>query len=226
MGFQPHRSVRFTPRLETLGPRWCPSVTVQANGPELRIEGNDAADAVVITDNGQGGVTVTADGRTRTFNGISQIRVDTRGGNDTVDYRLTGSTTAQSRVRIDLGGGADTATVRAAGVRLGAEAEVEVNGVGGADTITADYAVEVDSRFRLRLDGGSGNDTVTANLALAAGSTGAVEALAKGNDGDDRLTLNVTGATGSLDAKIDGDAGFDRCAGTPNVRVEECEAPL
>jgi hypothetical protein len=226
MGSQPHRSVRFTPRLETLGERWCPSVTIQANGSELRIEGNGADDAVTITDNGQGQVTVTADGRTRTFNRIREIRVDTRGGNDTVDYQLTGSTTAQSRVRIDLGNGTDTATVRAAGVRLGAEAEVEVNGGSGDDSITADYAVEVDSRFRLRLDGGNGNDTITANLALAAGSTGRVEALAKGNEGDDRLTLNVTGTARRLDAKIDGDAGFDRCAGTPNVRVEECEAPL
>ena len=48
----------------------------------------------------------------------------------------------------------------------------------------------------------------------------------KGNDGNDRLTLNVTGSAGSLDARLDGDGGFDRCASTPNVRVEECEAPL
>jgi len=109
---------------------------------------------------------------------------------------------------------------------LPADAEVEVSGGRGNDTITADYAVEVDGQFRFRLDGGDGNDTVTANLALAAGSTGTVEALVKGNEGDDRLTLNVTGAAASLSAKLDGDAGFDRCASTPNVQVEECEAPL
>jgi hypothetical protein len=221
-----HRVARFVPRLEVMENRWCPSVSIQANGPELRIEGNDAANVVSITDNGQGQVTVTADGRTATFAGISQVRVETRGGTDTVDYTLTGSTTAERRVRIDLGAGADTATVRANGVRLGADAEIEVNGNGGHDTITADFAVEVDGRFRFRLDGGYGNDTVAANVALAADSTGTVEALVKGNEGDDRLTLMVTGAAAALNARLDGDAGFDRCASTSNVQVEECEAPL
>jgi len=226
MGSRLSRSSRFVPRLEALEARWCPSVTIQANGQELRIDGNDAADVISITDNGQGRVAVTADGRTAAFTGISLIRVQTRGGNDAVDYQLTGSTTAPSQVRIDLGEGNDVATVRANGVRLGADAEVEVSGGRGADVITAAYAVEADGRFRFRLDGGDGDDTVSANLALAAGSTGAVEALVKGNEGDDRLTLNVTGTAGSLDARLDGDAGFDRCASTPNVRVEECEAPL
>jgi hypothetical protein len=226
MSSHSQRTRRFVPRLEGLETRWCPSVTIQSNGAELRIDGNDAADVVSITDDGQGRVSVTAGGRTATFTGISQIRAQTGGGNDTVDYLLTGSTTAESRVRIDLGEGADVARLQASGVRLGADAEVEVSGGRGNDTITADYAVEADGRFRFRLDGGDGDDTVTANLALAAGSTGAVEALVKGNEGDDRLTLNVTGAAASLNARLDGDAGFDRCASTTNVQVEECEAPL
>lgn len=86
--------------------------------------------------------------------------------------------------------------------------------------------MEVDGEFRFRLDGGDGNDTVTGNLALAAGSTGTAEVLVKGNEGDDRLTLNVTGTARSLEAKLDGDAGFDRWAATPNVRLSEVEAPL
>lgn len=224
MSAQPSR--RLVPRLEGLDLRLCPSVTVQANGPSLQISGNGTADAVSIVDNGQGRVTVTANGQISTFVDISEIRVQTGGGNDTVDYRLTGSTTAQTKVGIDLGDGDDTATVRASGVRLGADAELKVSGGRGNDAITADYAVEVDGRFKFELVGNEGNDTITGNLALAAGSTGAVEARVQGNDGDDRLTLNVTGTAGSLDARLSGNDGFDRFAATANVQVDGVEAPL
>ena len=145
-----YRPRRFIPKLEELGVRLCPSVTIQANGGELRVDGNDAADVVSITDNGQGAVSVTANGQTSAFAGISQIQVQTRGG----------------------------------------------------------------------------NDTITANLALSAGSTGSVEALVKGNEGDDQLTLNVTGSAAALKARLDGDAGFDRFAATANVQLEEVEARL
>lgn len=220
------RTRRFVPRSEGLERRQCLSVTIQANGPELRIDGGDAADTVSISDNGQGQVVVTANGRTATYKGISQIVVQTRGGNDSVNYTLTGSPSAESRLRIDLGNGADTASLRANGVRLGQDVEVEVNGGSGGDRITADYLVEVDKQFRFRLNGGDGNDTVTAGIVLLADSTGDVEARVKGNNGDDRLTLNVTGKAKSLRAELDGDEGFDRCAHTSNVEESECEAPL
>jgi hypothetical protein len=48
----------------------------------------------------------------------------------------------------------------------------------------------------------------------------------KGNNGDDRLTLNVTGDAGSLRAEVDGDEGFDLCAHTDNVEEKECEGEL
>jgi hypothetical protein len=53
-----------------------------------------------------------------------------------------------------------------------------------------------------------------------------LEDVGMGSHLNDRLTLNVTGTAESLDAEIDGDSGFDRCARTPNVEVSECEAPL
>jgi hypothetical protein len=220
------RSPRWSPRLESLDSRLLLSVTIQANGPQIQVSGDNAADVVSVTDNGQGRVSVTANGRTSTFGGISEIDVQTGGGNDTVNYRLTGSTTVQSRVRIDLGDGNDTANLTANGVRLGADAQVEVDGGSGNDRITANYSVKADGQFQFRLTGGEGNDTVTANLALAAGSTGAVQAEVDGNDGDDLLTLKVTGKAGSLDARLNGNDGFDRGASTPNVRVQNIEAGL
>jgi hypothetical protein len=219
-------SGRFVPRLEALGDRWCPSVTVQRFGSELWVLGNGAADTVSIMDNGQGQVSVTADGRTVTRTGVKQIQVHTRGGDDAVDYTLTGPATRESRLKIDLGAGNDTATLEADGVRLGARVEVDVNGGLGNDTITADYAVEVDNRFRIRLDGGLGNDTVTGTVALAAGSTGEVEALVTGGLGDDRLTLNVTGTADELEARLDGGLGTDPSASTPNVRLRVVEGRL
>jgi len=226
MSLRSSRPASFVPRLEVLEDRWCPSVTLQTNGPELRIQGNAAADVIGITDNGAGRVSVTANGQTAAFSGITQIRVESGDGNDTVDYRLTGPTAADHLVRIDLGNGADTVSIRASGVRIGGKTEINVSGGSGNDTITADLAVQVAGQLKLQLQGGEGNDTITANVALAAGSTGQAEAVVNGNDGDDRLTLNVTGTAGSLKAQLKGDAGFDRFAATPNVQVEGVEAPL
>jgi hypothetical protein len=226
MNSQRSGSDRFVPRLEALSDRWCPSVTVQRFGSELWVLGNGAADTVSVTDNGQGQVSVTADGRTVTRTGVKQIQVRTGAGDDVVNYTLTGPATRESRLKIDLGSGNDTATLEADGVRLGARVEVDVNGGLGNDAITADYAVEADNRFRIRLDGGLGNDTVTGTVALAAGSTGEVEARVTGGLGNDRLTLNVTGTADELEARLDGDTGFDRWAATPNVRLRGVEGRL
>jgi hypothetical protein len=227
MSKRPSQARRFVPTLEGLEQRWCPSVTIQRNGPDLRIEGDDRANDVRVVDNGQGGVTVTADGRTATFTGIARIEARTRGGNDNFEYSLTGNALTPMRLLVDLGSGADTAALRADAVRLAAAVEVEVNGGTGNDRITANYNnVDVDNQFRFRLNGDDGNDTVAANIALAAGSTGTVEARVKGGAGDDNLTLNVTGSAASVQARLDGDEGFDRCASAPNVEVRGCEAPL
>jgi len=154
----------WSPCLESLDARVLLSVTIQANGPQIQVSGDNAADVVSVTDNGQGRVSVTANGRTSTFGGISEIDVQTGGGNDNVSYQLTGSTTSQHRFKIDLGSGDDTADVTANGIRLGADAEIEVDGGSGNDTITANAAVEADGQFRFRLTGGEGNDVVTANM--------------------------------------------------------------
>src|SRR3954454_21923174 len=113
------RSSRWTPRLESLDHRLLLSVTIQANGPQIQLSGDNAADVVSITDNGQGRVSVTADGRNSTFRGSSEIDVQTGGGNDSVAYQLTGSITSQSKVKIDLGDGDDTTNISANGVCLG-----------------------------------------------------------------------------------------------------------
>ena len=226
MSSRSSRPAGFVPRLEVLEDRWCPSVTLQTNGPELRIQGNAAADVISITDNGAGRVSVTANGKTSAFNGITQVRIDTGDGNDMVDYQLTGSTVADHQVRIDLGSGTDSVSIRASGLQLAGKTEFDVSGGSGADTITADLAVQVTGQLKLGLQGGDGNDIITANVALAARSTGQAEAVVNGNDGDDRLTLNVTGTAASLKAQLKGDAGFDRFAATPNVQVEGGEAPL
>ena len=221
------RPAGFVPRLEALEDRWCPSVTLQTNGPELRIQGNAADDVISITDNGAGRVSVTANGKTSAFTGITQLRIDTGDGNDTIDYQLTGSTVADHLVRIDLGSGTDSVSIRARWPPTRGQDRVRrQRRQWRSNTITADLAVQVTGQLKLGLQGGDGNDIITANVALAARSTGHAEAVVNGNDGDDRLTLNVTGTAASLKAQLKGDAGFDRFTATPNVQVEGVEAPL
>src|SRR5947209_1048535 len=106
------RSRKVTPRLESLEDRCllaC-TVSVDSNGV-LNITGDDTANSVQINDNGTGttgNITVICDGMTTTpAAAVTQIKVNTLGGNDTVLYSLTGNLNGQTRLRVDLGTGND-----------------------------------------------------------------------------------------------------------------------
>jgi hypothetical protein len=240
------------PALELLEARDCPAVSLNVFGSTLVVTGDDANNTVTITDDGNGNVTATGDGRTVNAGGINQIVVDTRCGNDTFRYTLTGALEGDRSLSVKLGRGTDNGTIDAqAGVArgtfavnldgeddadtlsatlgsiaAGARADVRVEGDGGNDTINVAFSGELDGELRLRADGDDGDDTITGTVALAAGSTGRLDAEVRGGNGNDRLTLNVTGDTGALDsfeARIDGGDGTDTFTATANVRLREVE---
>jgi len=98
-----------------------------------------------------------------------------------------------------------------------------MNGGDGDDTLNTTYGGLNRGALKLREDGGAGNDQVTADLHLRRPlfpiPTGSVDAVLHGGTGDDNLKLTVQGRAVKLRAEIDGGAGIDRAAGTPNVEI-------
>jgi hypothetical protein len=172
MSFKPRR---FVPRLEALDDRSLPSVTVTVFGTILDIEGDAAANTVVITDNGQAAncVTVVADGLTyQLTDTITDIVVSTFGGNDTVDYSLTGPLLQNRSVSVNLGTGADTFNGHLSDQTIGqtngqpTNLFISAHGEGGGDHLNLDAQrlnTELFATVFVDFSGGHGKDTVSMN---------------------------------------------------------------
>src|SRR5262249_1978927 len=94
----------FRPQLEPLETRHCPSAVVTSI-PHARLNlGDSGNNTVQISDNGSGTVTASVDWTPAvTKSGINYILVFTKGGNDTVNYNLTGPLTTPRLLSVDLG---------------------------------------------------------------------------------------------------------------------------
>jgi hypothetical protein len=239
-GLRAHRTVLGC---ESLEGRDCPAIYVFGN--TMAVIGTSGADTVDITDDGSGNVTATLNGTTQDATGITSVAVITLGGNDTINYTVTGDQTGQTAVVVNAGKGDDavnltagnvtgqfaflgfggqgnaTITATVGGVASGATAAVALSGGQGDDTIDATAAGTYAGALALGVWGGLGTDTITDTITADADSTGDVRTAVRGGVGDDTLTLNVTGdgAAGlnSLYAVVDGGPGADTATAIDNV---------
>src|SRR5262245_33371896 len=96
----------FAPRLEALEDRSLLSCTVSISGSVLKIEGDGGANSVRITDNGTGAagnIVVKCDGTTTNVGpAITEIRVNTKGGNDSVRYDLSNDLLANQSMKLKV----------------------------------------------------------------------------------------------------------------------------
>src|SRR5262245_31949882 len=97
------------PRLENLEGRLCLSVTVASvekpNGTELRITGDAAANNIKIIDQGNGHVDVTnGNGKLLgSADDVRAIRLEAKGGADSISYALVNPLTHVQSLFLDLG---------------------------------------------------------------------------------------------------------------------------
>jgi hypothetical protein len=234
---------------ELLEGRDCPAIFVF--GGVMAVVGTSAADTVTITDDGDGTVTATLNGTTRTASDVRIVAVSTLGGDDTVGYTLTGTQSGRSAVAVSTGGGndsvtldagdvggrfsfaasggagSDTMTATVGGVAPGGRAAVVLDGGRGSDFIDLGATGVIDGTLATRLTGSFGADTIDGAIDVAAGSTGRVSATVAGGLEDDTLGLAVTGAgldgLSSLHAVMDGGAGTDTGTATDNVNLVSIE---
>jgi hypothetical protein len=167
------KSRRFISRLVALDDRSLPSVSavIVPGTTILQITGDDTANTVQITDDASAGViTVTGDGVTQAFDAaaVESIVVNTFGGDDVVEYDLTGALSTSRLVSVDLGKGDDTFTANLSAQISGSATNVgiSVSGGHGADTLTLNAqgtTVSPEARLSVDFSGDPGHDTIAFN---------------------------------------------------------------
>jgi hypothetical protein len=156
-----------------------------------------------------------------------QDRRQHQGGNDSVEYDLTGNLQVSREIDVHLGAGDDAfhsvwqgsiqdgvaLTLNAAGgfgrdfvavnaaanvnIPTHAEVSVTLDGNLGDDNVFFSYQGKLDGQLDLLMTGGFGQDQVQAEITAAAGSAGRVFASVRGNVGPDDLALLVDGVNGT-----------------------------
>jgi hypothetical protein len=207
----------FRPELEVLEGRDCPSAIITAIPHTLLILGDAGDNTVKITDDGKGTVTASIDAVSATRSGINAIVVLTGGGNDTVNYSLTGPLTTPRAVAVDLGSVADSAanknsaTFDFGGNEIDAYFAAAVVGTAGQDTVsTASFTGAIKEVAALAVYGRGGADAISVDYNGTL--TGALALYLDGQGGSDNVSATVSlnsGSTGSLAAVVEGGNGND-----------------
>jgi hypothetical protein len=197
--------------------RVCPSVSVNTipidGGNELLISGDNNANTINISDQGNGHFDVT-NGKGKVLgsgDGITLLKVDGANGQDTIIYTLVNPLTNAEKVVLNLGKKADQATIDLSQGINGANLHVRVEGGAGADTIAVKLGSLTDAKEHLVLDGGDGADniSVTGNEANVD-ATSVLGVAITGGDGADTLTTTYTGQIlGKINFTSDGNKGAD-----------------
>jgi hypothetical protein len=164
-----NRISRFQPAMETLEDRWCPSassITLQGQHT-LVIHTTHAADAITITDNGQGGVSATVTGGDTLSGGgasVTGVVVIADAGNDSISYAATGQVTVNHNIRLNLKGSHDQVSFN---FNDGINTDMfglQILNHGGSDSVAASFGNIVDTVLNFSSNSPAGKDQVVVNL--------------------------------------------------------------
>lgn len=191
-------------QLEALENRCCPSAlsALAVHGSTLVVKGDNTANNVAITDDGQGNVTATMDGKTVTGSGIRTIIVNTRGGDDVVSYTWTGSLTADQHLVLHLGKGDDQVLLDASQGMQASRVKIDLHGNDGDDQVTAKLGAVDGTNFFLNANLGKGDDLLDVTLANMLVNQARVRFHVHGHKGNDTMAFHAT------DLKIDDGAAL------------------
>ena len=147
-----------------------------SGGGPVVVTGSWKNDVVIIIDNGLGDFVINLNGNITPVSDPDKIVVDTKGGNDTVIYRLTsgdgppqrvGGKVETFRLEVDLGNGGDRFYARLDGSIVNRTIEMDVDGGAGRDHLVMPGAEEglttniaENSTLKVNFRGASGKDLV------------------------------------------------------------------
>lgn len=216
------RGCRMIPRVEQLEDRCVPACTVTPTGAApnvlLTINGDAGLNAIQISDNGAGNITVTCDGvATPAVAGVRDIVVNTQDGNDVVFYTLTADlTTAQVRnLNVDLGAGNDFFLAQATNngdVNLNATLTFNVRGRLGNDNIRFFFSQDFDifGTCSIFVAGNEGRDRIA--VSQLGEIDGRFSVAVNGGADRDRIGVNIaagSSSAGNVAVQINGQGGDD-----------------
>jgi hypothetical protein len=201
---------------DALEPRDCPSTVTTADGT-LVVRGDDNANTIEITDDGQGNLTVVVDGETFNGTAIQNLVIHGRDGDDVVSYTLDAERALGLHIGCHMGDDNDTVTLDFAAGFSGPRLKVDLHGGKGDNQFfnTLGDLTNVNLFYNAHL--GRGDDLfdvdflgVTAPDDLVPGEI--ANTLARfhihGNKGDDVVDIDALGvnldATSSLRVKFHG----------------------
>jgi hypothetical protein len=192
------RSGRVTPRLETLEDRCCPStVTFQSHLHLLTLTGNSSSSTMVVRDDGHGDVRVTLDGRTRSFSRVQNIVINSRGGDDTIDYSLTGKLTESEQLTLHLGAGSDQVDLNYSKGVAAKSLNVNIDDGGGNQSVTARFGRITGTDLRLSAHLGDGMNHFTALLNGGLAGKANVDLNVRGGGLVDGVYIQADGPIGA-----------------------------
>ena len=204
------RAGRFTPQLETLEDRCCPS-TVTFHTHILTLNGDANNNTMIVRDDGHGDVKVTLNGRTTSASGVQQILINSKGGNDDIDYALTGKLTTSEQLKLNLGNGNDRVRLDYSKGVSAPSLKIDVDGGGGDQDITALFGAIANTDLDVSANLGNGWDHFSAffngNLTGAAN----VDVNVHGGRGIEGVNVQIDGNIGAA-AKL----GVEAFLGTQN----------
>jgi hypothetical protein len=192
--------------LEVLEDRTCPSVSAAVYfGNTLVIVGDAGNDAVTVTDDGAGGISGTILGSTNTASasgtGIKNVLINTKGGDDSVNFTLNGPLTSRLNLAIDLGAWQDTSTNK--------------------NSVTLNLNQPISAPYlNVGILGTAGQDTVSVSLGSITNSYVAIYAALLGNDDNFSATVNgdINGYS-ALAMAVFGGSGNDSISASINGNV-------
>lgn len=154
--------------VELLEGRDCPTVTFGFQAGMLRVTGDDGPNVIEIFQPRDRVVEVVGDGARRTFEGVNEIRVDTKGGHDEVrSSKPKEIVVVGSKLKINAGAGNDTITI---------------DDGGPTDTPTLH-----NSRFAVDVDLGTGSD----EFNFQVHHHDDIDLKLKAADGTDRILIGL-----------------------------------
>lgn len=215
-------SSKFTPSLESLETRSMFTTTIGVTSDGImNIRGDNGDNNIAIVDNGDGDLTVVADGVTTVARNVRIINLAGNRGNDIVSYHQDGNRTRSMKIHANLNDGHDQffGTING-NVNWGRTLDVAVAGHDGNDRISFRATNDVDVRsggvLRTTLSGGDGHDQIFANYRGEL--DGRLEWLLTGGDDNDTLSALVRADRGSSgqvtsqngrDSRVEGNDGND-----------------
>jgi hypothetical protein len=215
-----------------------PTASITQVGNTLRITDPTGGDTITVADDGTGdisaGITNTSTSAsvvtTASFTGITRVIVNSTGGDETLDYTLTGALTQSERIQATLTKGGNIVDVEATDGLSSSSLFLDVSASGGANNVTENFGALTSSKLFDTTNVSGGGNTVTENLTDADDTAAGTELSSStafiginGSGGDNTLDSTVTGGlstatdsttTSTLLFDIEGSGGLNTVGAT------------